>query len=154
MFYWFCYFSPQGNILCVMNSIYSWKIKGIFHSSFFQDGLKTADKLKQYIEKLAADLYNVSLLTSSFISENENILFYMYILSITTRIYISFASYKWEVCYLKLNMARWRKGILTVKLHMQFLGLLGKVAFILLLIQSYIKIKLLLSVNIGISLYY
>lgn len=27
--------------------------------SFFQDGLKTADKLKQYIEKLAADLYNV-----------------------------------------------------------------------------------------------
>lgn len=28
--------------------------------SFFQDGLKTADKLKQYIEKLAADLYNVS----------------------------------------------------------------------------------------------
>lgn len=30
--------------------------------SFFQDGLKTADKLKQYIEKLAADLYNVKLL--------------------------------------------------------------------------------------------
>lgn len=29
-------------------------------SSFFQDGLKTADKLKQYIEKLAADLYNVN----------------------------------------------------------------------------------------------
>ncbi|MEQ2286529.1 Arf-GAP with SH3 domain, ANK repeat and PH domain-containing protein 1 [Ameca splendens] len=28
-------------------------------SSFFQDGLKTADKLKQYIEKLAADLYNI-----------------------------------------------------------------------------------------------
>lgn len=28
--------------------------------SFFQDGLKTADKLKQYIEKLAADLFNVS----------------------------------------------------------------------------------------------
>lgn len=28
--------------------------------SFFQDGLKTADKLKQYIEKLAADLYNVN----------------------------------------------------------------------------------------------
>uniref|UniRef100_A0A4W3J356 ArfGAP with SH3 domain, ankyrin repeat and PH domain 1a n=1 Tax=Callorhinchus milii TaxID=7868 RepID=A0A4W3J356_CALMI len=27
--------------------------------SFFQDGLKTADKLKQYIEKLAADLYNI-----------------------------------------------------------------------------------------------
>ncbi|KAJ7424661.1 hypothetical protein BTVI_05683 [Pitangus sulphuratus] len=27
---------------------------------FFQDGLKTADKLKQYIEKLAADLYNDS----------------------------------------------------------------------------------------------
>lgn len=27
--------------------------------SFFQDGLKTADKLKQYIEKLATDLYNV-----------------------------------------------------------------------------------------------
>ncbi|KAI5617073.1 arf-GAP with SH3 domain, ANK repeat and PH domain-containing protein 1 isoform X4, partial [Silurus asotus] len=26
---------------------------------FFQDGLKTADKLKQYIEKLAADLYNI-----------------------------------------------------------------------------------------------
>lgn len=31
-------------------------------TSFFQDGLKTADKLKQYIEKLAADLYNVKLL--------------------------------------------------------------------------------------------
>ncbi|POI31876.1 hypothetical protein CIB84_004373, partial [Bambusicola thoracicus] len=31
----------------------------IFHCSFFQDGLKTADKLKQYIEKLAADLYNI-----------------------------------------------------------------------------------------------
>lgn len=29
-------------------------------ASFFQDGLKTADKLKQYIEKLAADLYNVN----------------------------------------------------------------------------------------------
>ena len=29
--------------------------------SFFQDGLKTADKMKQYIDKLAADLYNVSL---------------------------------------------------------------------------------------------
>lgn len=29
--------------------------------SFFQDGLKTADKLKQYIEKLAADLYNVNI---------------------------------------------------------------------------------------------
>jgi hypothetical protein len=28
--------------------------------SFFQDGLKTADKLKQYIEKLATDLSNVS----------------------------------------------------------------------------------------------
>uniref|UniRef100_A0A673IQ34 Arf-GAP with SH3 domain, ANK repeat and PH domain-containing protein 1-like n=1 Tax=Sinocyclocheilus rhinocerous TaxID=307959 RepID=A0A673IQ34_9TELE len=27
--------------------------------NFFQDGLKTADKLKQYIEKLAADLYNL-----------------------------------------------------------------------------------------------
>ncbi|XP_036940768.1 arf-GAP with SH3 domain, ANK repeat and PH domain-containing protein 1a isoform X4 [Acanthopagrus latus] len=27
--------------------------------SFFQDGLKTADKLKQYIEKLAADLFNI-----------------------------------------------------------------------------------------------
>ncbi|CAI9545832.1 unnamed protein product, partial [Staurois parvus] len=26
---------------------------------FFQDGLKTADKMKQYIEKLAADLYNI-----------------------------------------------------------------------------------------------
>ncbi|KAG7269553.1 LOW QUALITY PROTEIN: hypothetical protein CRUP_029822 [Coryphaenoides rupestris] len=26
---------------------------------FFQDGLKTADRLKQYIEKLAADLYNI-----------------------------------------------------------------------------------------------
>lgn len=32
-------------------------------SSFFQDGLKTADKLKQYIEKLAADLYNVNTLS-------------------------------------------------------------------------------------------
>lgn len=32
----------------------------VFSLSFFQDGLKTADKLKQYIEKLAADLYNVS----------------------------------------------------------------------------------------------
>ncbi len=31
----------------------------LFFISFFQDGLKTADKLKQYIEKLAADLYNV-----------------------------------------------------------------------------------------------
>ncbi|KAM6954696.1 arf-GAP with SH3 domain, ANK repeat and PH domain-containing protein 1a [Aplochiton taeniatus] len=27
--------------------------------NFFQDGLKTADKLKQYIEKLAGDLYNI-----------------------------------------------------------------------------------------------
>ncbi|KAM9436914.1 arf-GAP with SH3 domain, ANK repeat and PH domain-containing protein 1 isoform 1-T1 [Clarias gariepinus] len=27
--------------------------------NFFQDGLKTADKLKQYIEKLATDLYNI-----------------------------------------------------------------------------------------------
>ncbi|XP_072567582.1 arf-GAP with SH3 domain, ANK repeat and PH domain-containing protein 1 isoform X2 [Paramormyrops kingsleyae] len=27
--------------------------------NFFQDGLKTADKLKQYIEKLSADLYNI-----------------------------------------------------------------------------------------------
>lgn len=27
--------------------------------SFFQDGLKTADKLRQYIDKLAADLFNV-----------------------------------------------------------------------------------------------
>uniref|UniRef100_A0A674B5X0 ArfGAP with SH3 domain, ankyrin repeat and PH domain 1a n=1 Tax=Salmo trutta TaxID=8032 RepID=A0A674B5X0_SALTR len=27
--------------------------------NFFQDGLKIADKLKQYIEKLAADLYNI-----------------------------------------------------------------------------------------------
>lgn len=45
------------------------------------------------------------------------------------------------------------KDILTVKLHMQFLELLGKVGFIL-LIQSYIMIKLLLSVDIGISLYY
>ncbi|XP_077349476.1 arf-GAP with SH3 domain, ANK repeat and PH domain-containing protein 1 isoform X4 [Lithobates pipiens] len=27
--------------------------------NFFQDGLKTADKMKQYIEKLAADLYNI-----------------------------------------------------------------------------------------------
>lgn len=34
-------------------------ISVVFHCSFFQDGLKTADKLKQYIEKLAADLYNV-----------------------------------------------------------------------------------------------
>uniref|UniRef100_A0A8C4S1X1 ArfGAP with SH3 domain, ankyrin repeat and PH domain 1a n=1 Tax=Erpetoichthys calabaricus TaxID=27687 RepID=A0A8C4S1X1_ERPCA len=34
---------------------------GYFHCVcfFFQDGLKTADKLKQYIEKLAADLYNI-----------------------------------------------------------------------------------------------
>lgn len=32
----------------------------VYVFSFFQDGLKTADKLKQYIEKLAADLYNVS----------------------------------------------------------------------------------------------
>lgn len=32
----------------------------LFFCSFFQDGLKTADKLKQYIEKLAADLYNVN----------------------------------------------------------------------------------------------
>uniref|UniRef100_A0A8C2CNC3 ArfGAP with SH3 domain, ankyrin repeat and PH domain 1a n=1 Tax=Cyprinus carpio TaxID=7962 RepID=A0A8C2CNC3_CYPCA len=31
----------------------------VFSLSFFQDGLKTADKLKQYIEKLAADLYNI-----------------------------------------------------------------------------------------------
>lgn len=36
--------------------------------SFFQDGLKTADKLKQYIEKLAADLYNVN--TSFLISSS------------------------------------------------------------------------------------
>lgn len=35
-------------------------------SSFFQDGLKTADKLKQYIEKLAADLYNVNTQTYAF----------------------------------------------------------------------------------------
>nr|XP_020667097.1 arf-GAP with SH3 domain, ANK repeat and PH domain-containing protein 1 [Pogona vitticeps]XP_020667098.1 arf-GAP with SH3 domain, ANK repeat and PH domain-containing protein 1 [Pogona vitticeps] len=27
--------------------------------NFFQDGLKTADKMKQYVEKLAADLYNI-----------------------------------------------------------------------------------------------
>ncbi|XP_063075322.1 arf-GAP with SH3 domain, ANK repeat and PH domain-containing protein 1a isoform X2 [Engraulis encrasicolus] len=27
--------------------------------NFFQDGLKTADKMKQYIDKLAADLYNI-----------------------------------------------------------------------------------------------
>uniref|UniRef100_A0ACB8FEA4 Uncharacterized protein n=1 Tax=Sphaerodactylus townsendi TaxID=933632 RepID=A0ACB8FEA4_9SAUR len=33
--------------------------ESIFRYSFFQDGLKTADKLKQYIEKLAADLYNI-----------------------------------------------------------------------------------------------
>lgn len=35
-------------------------VTSVFLPSFFQDGLKTADKLKQYIEKLAADLYNVS----------------------------------------------------------------------------------------------
>ena len=33
----------------------------VFLYSFFQDGLKTADKLKQYIEKLATDLSNVSI---------------------------------------------------------------------------------------------
>lgn len=39
-----------------------WKLTlmSFFSLSFFQDGLKTADKMKQYIEKLAADLYNVS----------------------------------------------------------------------------------------------
>lgn len=35
-------------------------IRPVISCSFFQDGLKTADKLKQYIEKLAADLYNVN----------------------------------------------------------------------------------------------
>lgn len=38
----------------------AWEVTVVFYYSFFQDGLKTADKLKQYIEKLAADLYNVS----------------------------------------------------------------------------------------------
>lgn len=41
-----------------------------FVFSFFQDGLKTADKLKQYIEKLAADLYNVC--TVSFVLQPFN----------------------------------------------------------------------------------
>uniref|UniRef100_A0A670YAX9 ArfGAP with SH3 domain, ankyrin repeat and PH domain 1 n=1 Tax=Pseudonaja textilis TaxID=8673 RepID=A0A670YAX9_PSETE len=35
------------------------KTKKVYFFHFFQDGLKTADKLKQYIEKLAADLYNI-----------------------------------------------------------------------------------------------
>lgn len=64
------------NILYSMNYLYSWWITGIFHYSFFQDGLKTADKLKQYIEKLAADLYNVSLLVKSWMSENR---FFLYV---------------------------------------------------------------------------
>lgn len=59
---------PLTQTLVYVCCMHSEVVYCLFYS-FFQDGLKTADKLKQYIEKLAADLYNVS--TSHFNLKNK-----------------------------------------------------------------------------------
>lgn len=55
--------SKNCHLMCFKSYILFWKVTELpvssLFCSFFQDGLKTADKLKQYIEKLAADLFNV-----------------------------------------------------------------------------------------------